>query len=338
MSGRRCVYASATRGIHDARWVAALEAHGWEPRVIVRGDDEAEDDAAFRQRVADAAEGAPILAGPIDTVTLALTGLPHLVGLSWGFDLHRMSAEDRSKVRELGGIIIDSPATKAIAADAGLADETITFLPWGVDLAAFTPDGPRWDPAEAGLPGDALIVLSLRAHEPLYRVLDIIEAFPHVLTSAPDAVLVVGNDGSLRGELEQAVSRLGIGHAARFLGRMDEAALPALLRRTDCYVSASEIDGSSVTLLQAMACGAPVVVSANAGNAGIVEDGVTGVQFPIGDSSGLASAVVRTLSAGRVGSEAALAWVRSHADWVGNGTRLDEAMRRAAGGVSASQP
>ena len=113
----------------------------------------------------------------------------------------------------------------------------------------------------------------------------------------------------------------------RFIGTVPELELVPLMGRAACYVTASEVDGTSVTLLQAMACGTPVVASDTPGNLGWVEDGVTGFTFPTGDVQALASVLERILSSGsgNVTSRARVA-VEANADWHANLDRLRLAM------------
>jgi glycosyltransferase involved in cell wall biosynthesis len=161
----------------------------------------------------------------------------------------------------------------------------------------------------------------------LYRVADILEAFSVIAGDDPNVVLIIGNTGSLTTELERQAERLGVLEQVRFIGSLDEDDLPALLRRADAYVSASEVDGSSVTLLQAMACGTPVVVSDTPGNLSWVTDGETGFTFPVGDPHSLASALARATGQPHPSvRRSAITRVRHDADWVANLQRLKSAM------------
>jgi glycosyltransferase involved in cell wall biosynthesis len=133
-------------------------------------------------------------------------------------------------------------------------------------------------------------------------------------------MLVMGGDGPLTPSHSARVAELGLESRVRFIGRVDEAELPALLRGADLYVTASETDGTSVTLLQAMACGAPIIASANAGNTQWITDGLNGQTFPVGDISALAA----LLSTCGRNSKSLAAADRAHelvvrqADWVLN--------------------
>ena len=123
---------------------------------------------------------------------------------------------------------------------------------------------------------------------------------------------------------------LGIADRTRFLGSVPEHDLVPLLGRAACYVTASEVDGTSVTLLQAMACGTPVIASDTPGTLGWIDDGTTGFTFPTGDIDALAVLIDQVNH--RYPTEVvqrARGLVEREADWHANLTRLRGAMDRA---------
>jgi glycosyltransferase involved in cell wall biosynthesis len=325
MSGRHVVYASTGLGVHDRRWIAALEDCGFGVEVRVESVGLAE--AVSRSFPADA----PVLAGPLDTVARLLVGLPRpVIGLSWGYDLQQghskaVPLEELGWIRDLDGLVVDSPVTRDLALGLGLPEDRIALIPWGVDLGVFTPDGPSITAADHGFAPESRVVLSLRTHDHLYRTADVLEAFALAASVDRDLVLVMGGDGPLTAEHESRVAELGLGDRVRFTGRVDEGELPALLRGADLYVTASETDGTSVTLLQAMACGTRVLASANPGNDWWIIDGETGREFAVGDVAALAELMaVRTDMTSM--AAAALELVRRQGDWARNRLRLAEVM------------
>ena len=326
----RCTYVTRGWGVHDERWTAALRSSEFTVTDISLERDELSIEDV-RQRLMDGTD--PVLAGPLD-ITQGLIGIPApLFGLSWGFDL--VQAHDRHEsldwLTELSGLIVDSTNTYNIALDAGLDASRIHVIPWGVDLKTFTAEGSRADLTEFGVPVRHRVILSLRALEPLYRVEDIVLAFAQIASQFPDTHLVIGNDGSLRSQLEALVTSLQLENRVFFIGSLPEKSLPGLFRAADVYVTASEVDGTSVTLLQAMACGTPVVASENPGNRDWVSH-ETGLGFPIGSAEDLAQRLSQVLKApleakGR--TPRAMQIVRKSADWARNQTLLGDAVRGA---------
>ena len=324
-----CVYASASWGLHDLRWTNALRELGHEPAVVVLGRDAGA--VEFRTAVADAAQAAlPVLAGPLTTVTRLLhvgRDLPRVVGLSWGFDLHELQAQaDAAWLAGLSGLVVDSDATMQIALQAGMQKSQLTFLPWGVDLDLFTPEGPMFDLSPLQLDPGTRLLLSMRAHEPIYRIGEIIDAFAQVHRDHEDLVLLIGHSGSLTEELQAQVGRLDLDAAVRFIDSVPESEVAELMRVCAGYVSASEVDGTSVTLLQAMACGTPVIASDSPGNLSWVSPN-TGILFHVGSVTQQAAAISQALTMDVTRrTDAALTLVRTRADWHANLSRLDHAL------------
>ena len=325
-SERRCVYVTRGWGIHDERWTAALSSSGFAVTDLSIERDELSI-AAIRNDLMDSTD--PVLAGPID-VTQDLIGIhAPLFGLSWGFDLvnaHERN-DDLTWMTDLAGLIVDSRNTRRIALESGIAADRVHTIPWGVDLDTFTTDGPPTDLSAFGVPATSKVVVSLRALEPMYRAEDIVRGFAHLAAQIPDAHLVIGNDGSLRPHLESLVQSLRIEDRVTFIGSLPEQSLPGLLRAAEVYVTASEVDGSSVTLLQAMACGTAVVASDTPGNSEWITPGVCGLLFRVADPVDLAAALGGLLtsptpeSAHRFGSQARKV-VKERADWGQNSTQL----------------
>ncbi|MDO8307678.1 MAG: glycosyltransferase [Actinomycetota bacterium] len=304
-------YASPGWGVHDRRWVEGLRACGFEVEVLSGIEDLA---AEVPRRLP---AGAPVLAGPLPTVARALVDSAHpIVGLSHGWDLQAGHAQsvpvaELDWLPELARLIVDSPSTRSRAEAAGMPTDRIDLLPWGIDLDRFEPDG---DKATLASPADARVVLSLRTHDRLYRTADVIEAFALAASRDPALFLVMGGAGPLTNEHRERVRTLGLGRRVSFTGQVDEDAIAALMRAAALYVTASETDGTSVTLLQAMACRLPVVCSRNPGNEWWVQDGVTGHVFDIGDIDRLAM-LMATASVTGPGLTAARAAVVERADW-----------------------
>ncbi|MBK9738937.1 MAG: glycosyltransferase [Actinobacteria bacterium] len=329
---RDCVYATAGWGIHDDRWMGALRTVGLEPRAISLGRD-VRDAADLRSEVEAAAHGRlPVLAGPLHTVTRPLAGIAApVVGLSWGYDFDELTGRDASWLSGLDGLMVDSRANQAAAVIYGVPEARITFLPWGIDLDRFTVGGPRVAPADLGLPDDAKLLVSLRAHETLYHVGDIVSAFVRSSSDVPTAALVIGHGGALTDSLRAVVREAGLDHRVRFLGTVPERDLAALLRGATAYVTASRADGTSVTLLQAMACGTPVIASDTAGNRGWVTDGESGLLFPVGDVGALEACLRRACHDDLTAlSDRARSTVEREADWTANLARLRRAIDEAS--------
>lgn len=91
------------------------------------------------------------------------------------------------------------------------------------------------------------------------------------LSRSLDCNLLIAGSGPLRAELELLAGRLGVGHRVRFLGDVPHAALPGVYRAADVMVLASDREGWANVLLEAMACGTPVVATNINGTAEVVK-------------------------------------------------------------------
>jgi glycosyltransferase involved in cell wall biosynthesis len=160
---------------------------------------------------------------------------------------------------------------------------------------------------------------------------DIIEAFALALEDDPDLFLLVGGDGPLRGELEQRVEALGIESRVAFIGLLPESELPALLRAVDVYVSATAVDGTSVTLLQALAIGTTTVASGIPGNLGWLGREPRTFAYPVGDLVAFKARIVDAVGPGgaRVAVESQTADIRRSCDWSRNSLALSWIMESA---------
>jgi glycosyltransferase involved in cell wall biosynthesis len=107
-----------------------------------------------------------------------------------------------------------------------------------------------------------------------------------------EATLTVAGDGSLRSELAQRAERSIARRAIVFVGGVDHRRMPALLGDNHIYVSLSLSDTTSVSLLEAMACGLFPVVSDIPANREWIEHGVNGCLVPVRQPMKLAQTVI----------------------------------------------
>jgi sugar transferase (PEP-CTERM/EpsH1 system associated) len=106
--------------------------------------------------------------------------------------------------------------------------------------------------------------------------------------------LVIVGDGPLRAQLQQSIDTLGLTDVAWLAG--EQADVPAWLRAFDLFALPSRSEGISNTILEAMACGLPVVATRVGGNAELVDAPTTGTLVPAGDECALADALLAALS------------------------------------------
>ena len=122
---------------------------------------------------------------------------------------------------------------------------------------------------------------------------NLVRAFIHLMPTVPKAGdrlrLVIVGDGSLRAEIERLLAEAHVQDQVWLAGSRDE--VPELLRSLDLFVLPSRAEGISNTILEAMACGLPVVATEVGGNAELVAEGETGQWVPANDPVALAAAI-----------------------------------------------
>ena len=107
-------------------------------------------------------------------------------------------------------------------------------------------------------------------------------------------VVLVG-DGPLRAELQQRSADCGLADIVTWCGWCSKEQLLVHYHAADCFVNPSLYEGMPNTVLEAMACGLPVLASNVPGNDAVVWPGETGFLFPLGDNARLVAAMLRLL-------------------------------------------
>lgn len=151
----------------------------------------------------------------------------------------------------------------------------------GIDRERFAFHGPH--PS-----GPAVCVARLSPEKDLANLL---HAAAQVAEAVPDFRLEIAGDGPLREDLLQLRQPLGLSERVAFLGVVRD--ISAVLRRARLFVLPSQSEGISLTLLEAMASGLPVVATRVGGNPEVVEEGSTGLLVPPGDPRALAQAMLK---------------------------------------------
>ena len=280
-----------------------------------------------------------IHAGPLQKIAfpLSLTRFRPLVAMSWGSDvlLDARAGLGRWKaqyvLRRCDGFVCDSHAVLNRAEVLGIHRVNSFVFPWGVDLDQFSPGKKGGLRTELGW-DRATILLSTRNWEPIYGVDLVLEAFAQLVTDLPELRMIMLGDGSMRNGLNQAIHRFGLVDKIRPMGRVAFTDLPAYYQAADIYISASHSDGSSVSLLEAMATGLVCVVSDISGNREWITHGVDGYLFESGNPKSLMNTLRECVDERDVWPQLgrkARAQAVQRADWMKNYPILFDAYRTA---------
>ncbi len=190
-----------------------------------------------------------------------------------------------------------NPENSAALRGVGVPPARIFEIPNGVDTEVFRPSsGPERAEIRAalGLPEDELVTVYVGRLIAWKRVDLLIEAWARLDEPSRGQLLIIG-DGSYAEDLRPIAAEVP---GVRLVGVTRRPV--RYLQAADIYVNASgvaggQVEGLSVSLLEAMAVGLPPVVTKGAGNDVLVTDGVTGLSFPVGDADALERCLKRLL-------------------------------------------
>ena len=278
-------------------------------------------------------------AGPVQKSAFltALAGFQPLVTMSWGSDLlmdarrgwDRLAA--RYTLSRSAILVCDCKAVRDVAVDLGMPADRVVIFPWGVDLNHFKPGKSGAMRKSLGWQ-ETFVLISTRAWEPLYGVEVLINGFIEAAQQDENLRLLLLGKGSLESEIRNALENAGMLDRVHFAGHVGFEDLPDHYRSADVYVSASNSDGSSISLLEAMACGLPALVSDIPGNREWVTPEVEGWWFIKGVPESLAAGILKSVSdrqAFPAISRAARRITEERANWQENFSSLLEAYSRA---------
>lgn len=196
----------------------------------------------------------------------------------------------RSAANRAAGIITVSKALKDELIRRGVRSKNIRVLRNGVDLTMFRPLDRAQARRDLGFEGPTLLSVGLLIERKGHDL--IIEAMARL----PGYRLAIAGEGPERAALEALTRRTGVADRVRFLGLIRHDRLASVFSAADALVLASSREGWPNVLLEAMACGTPVVVSNVAGMSEVVTDRV-GVMMPERTPAGVGAAVEQLFSA-----------------------------------------
>ncbi len=283
-------------------------------------------------------------AGPIQSPAflVAASGFQPLISMSWGSDIlveaernMAMRMITRYTLRRSSLLFCDCQVVLEKATRIGFPRDNIVTFPWGVNLDDFKPGGDGGLRSRMGWARDGeFVLLSLRSWEPIYGVDVAVRGFILAANKLPNLRLILLGEGSQGGMIKDMIKHAGLLGRVHFGGQVAYGELANYYRAADLYLSASHSDGSSVSLMEALASGTPVLVSDIPGNLEWVQNGREGWLFPDGDEDKLAERIQWAENhpqdlAGM--SKAARLRAEERADWSKNFERMIQGYRKATG-------
>jgi glycosyltransferase involved in cell wall biosynthesis len=299
---------ASPRGYVRAAWLAARR-RAWDRGYHVAGRGECFDLAVRVSRALREQEGHADAGGSARAARrhvhahfahdpAAVVHLTHLLtGCTWSFTGH---ARDLLQIEPAVLVERVGSAEFVVTCCGANVDHLAGVLPpplvdrvhlvhHGVDSGRFVPR-----PAEARDPMAPVVIVSAGRLVEKKGFEDLIDACDVVHRRGRRFRCVVYGDGPLQAPLEARIDRLGLGDAVELAGVVARTELAERLRHADvfaltpCVTDDGDRDGIPNVMLEAMACGLPVVATAVAGIPEVVDDGVSGVLAPVHDVAAIA--------------------------------------------------
>jgi N-acetyl-alpha-D-glucosaminyl L-malate synthase BshA len=171
----------------------------------------------------------------------------------------------------------------------------IEVIPNFVNCDVYTPFTDEAVRAEArkrfAKDGEAILI-HLSNFRPVKRVVDVVKIFARVVREVPAQLVLVG-DGPDRSAAEWLAHELGIHERIHFLGKQER--VNELLAMADLMVMPSELESFGLAALEAMACKVPAVATRVGGVPELIDDGVTGLLFPVAALDAMAAGIITLL-------------------------------------------
>jgi glycosyltransferase involved in cell wall biosynthesis len=259
---------------------------------------------------------------------------------SWGSDI--LFAAQRSQEWEQAtqmalssadGFFCDCDTVRAKAKQfADIPDSRIVQFPWGIKKGLFAPVGPLLSEDEWEREPGTHLFISTRSWEPLYGVNTLLEAFRQAYRLDSSLRLLLLGNGSEAGKMLEFVEVHGLSRVVRTLNPRVGEEMPKWFRAADTYISCAQSDGTSVSLLEAMATGLPLIVTDIPSNREWVVEGSNGWLAPANSAEKFADRMLRASRLSReqrsLFSERNRRLVDERADWDRNFPRLLEMYER----------
>lgn len=209
--------------------------------------------------------------------------------------MKRQAKQEKNVAQQADAIVTISQYSKTkILEHYGVTEEKIHLVPNGVDTEKFQPSDTTAAKKQFSLGQEPTVLFmgSLVARKGLPYL---IQAAKTVIKQQANAKFLIVGSGPLRMQLEQSVASLGLSGNFVFYGNIPEGQLAAAYNAADVFVLPSVQEGQGIVLLEAQACGKPVVAFGVGGAKEAVKDDESGFLLELGDTDGLAERLLKLL-------------------------------------------
>lgn len=193
-------------------------------------------------------------------------------------------------------IVVDANCMKRIWENTGISGNKIEVIPFGVDTNLFNPNANgKYVRKGLGIEKDAIVIVSTRPFFDHYNIECLIKAIPIIVKKHGNVFFMIKGKGPLRDNIRRLTRKLHVEQYVRFSNPVPYSRMPQYLAAANIYVSPSFIDSTSVSLLEAMACGLPPITTDISGNREWIKDEVNGLLYPPKDHEALSERIIRLI-------------------------------------------
>lgn len=201
------------------------------------------------------------------------------------------NAGDAADLRDADALVADGWAAAELPAKLGVP---VCHVSKGVDVELFRPDG--HSVREPLRLANRRVVVTVARLVPIKNITLLVDAIALVRQRVPRVHLLVVGDGPSRAAVAARVAERDLRDCVTLAGSVPHEHTPAYYRAADVFALSSEFDNSPNSVLEAMACGLPIVATDCGGVREFVSDATAGAIVPRGDAAALAAALQRYLS------------------------------------------
>ncbi len=225
----------------------------------------------------------------------ALTGFHPFVISSWGSDVMKFPNKNfvAKSILKFNFKRADLLCATSFTIEEYIhqvTDKPVTVIPFGIDLNEFKPKN-----VSSLFNADDFVLGSIKPLESLYNIDILIKAFHKLLQKYDNLKLLIVGEGSDKDTLSQICKDLGIFEKVIFTGRIPFKEISNYYNMLDVLVNISEYESFGVSVVEAMACEVPVVVSNVGGLKEVVKDDLVGLKVNVGDVNDTAKAIERLI-------------------------------------------
>ena len=166
-----------------------------------------------------------------------------------------------------------------------ISSEKVKINTHGVDVGLFRPMPDKWAP-------NAIVVFSNRNFYPVYNIKTLIDAIPLTISKNSNIKFWIMGKGPEEKELKQHAIDIGVNQYIDFIDWIDFKDMPKYLNSCDIYVSTATSDGTPVSMLEAMSCGKPCIITDVGGVSEWIKDDVMGFLVKSGQPEELANKII----------------------------------------------